>query len=158
MNKPRIPLLVGTVLLLIVLVFTSLSMHTTSAKAATLTFIPSADAYVIATSPTTNYGTATILRLDNSPITNSYLRFVVSGLNGASVTSAKLRIYANSANSTGLTVHALANNTWTETAITYSNAPAAGSTLATSAAIKARHGSKWISAVTSRPKAPTTWR
>ena len=135
LNKTRIPLLGGTVLLVIVLVLTSLASHTASAQAATLTFVPSADAYVIASNPTTNYGTATILRLDNSPITNSYLRFVVSGLNGAPVTSAKLRIYANSANSTGFTVDGLSNNTWTEMGITYSNAPAAGSTLATSAAM-----------------------
>ena len=86
LNKTRIPLLGGTVLLVIVLVFTSLASHTVNVQAATLTFVPSADAYVIASNPTTNYGTATILRLDNSPITNSYLRFVVSGLNGAPVT------------------------------------------------------------------------
>jgi hypothetical protein len=72
------------------------------AKAATTTFTfkPVADAYVISTSASTNYGKTTNIRIDNSPITRSYLRFSVSGLNGATVQSATLRIYANSKTST----------------------------------------------------------
>jgi hypothetical protein len=109
------------------------------AKAATttLTFKPVADAYVISTSASTNYGKATIIRVDNSPITRSYLRFSVSGLNGATVQSATLRIYANSNNSTGYTANTLSNNTWTETGITYSNAPAPGTAIKTSGSISA---------------------
>ena len=141
MSKTRIPLLAGAILLLFVLAFLTLPGLSVKAQTQTKTFTPSVDAYVIASNPTTNYGTASNLRVDNSPITNSYLRFVVSGLNGAPVTSAKLRIYANSANSTGFTVHALTNNTWTETGITYNNAPAPGSTLVTSTAITA---STWV--------------
>jgi hypothetical protein len=59
-----------------------------SAGTATVTFTPVADAYVISTSASTNYGTGTTLRVDGSPVTNSYLRFVVSGLNGATIQSA----------------------------------------------------------------------
>ena len=114
------------------------------AKAATttLTFKPVADAYVISTSASTNYGKTTNIRVDNSPITRSYLRFSVSGLNGAAVQSATLRIYANSKNSTGYTVNTLSNNTWTETGLTYNNAPASGTTIKTSTSISA---GAWIS-------------
>ena len=107
-----------------------------SAQSQVFTFKPVADAYVIQTSPATNYGTATSLRVDNSPAIRSFLRFTVSGLNGTAVQSAKLRIYANSANSSGLTVQAESNNTWSESAITYTNAPAAGSVIQTSAGFK----------------------
>lgn len=93
------------------------------------TFTTVADAYVAGDATTTNYGTATTLRADASPDLNSYLRFDVQGLTG-SVTSATLRIYANSASSTGYTLYAVTDNTWTETGITYSNAPAMAPNLA----------------------------
>ncbi len=111
--------------------------HASPLNAAAGTFTPAADAYVISTSATTNYGTNTSLRVDSSPTTVSYLRFVVTGLNGAAVQSAVLRIYANSANTTGFSVKAVADNTWVENKITYSNAPAAGSTIASSKAFTA---------------------
>ena len=73
------------------------------------TFTTVADAYVAGDATTTNYGTSTTLRADASPDLNSYLRFDVQGLTG-SVTSATLRIYANSASSTGYTLHAVTDN------------------------------------------------
>ena len=109
------------------------------AKATALTFNPVADAYVLQTSASTNYGMATNLRVDNSPVTRSYLRFVVTG---TTIQSAVLRIYANSANPTGFTVMAVANNTWSETGITYSNAPTLGSSIASS---KAFGAGVWVS-------------
>ena len=92
----------------------------------------------------TNYGTATTLRTDNSPDLHSYLRFDVQGLTG-NVTSATLRIYANSSSSAGYTVYSVSDNTWTETGITlrqaqgsaYSNAPALGSSLGSSGTFSA---------------------
>jgi Calcineurin-like phosphoesterase len=99
------------------------------ALAPTITFNATADAYVIATYPSVNYGTATQLRVDSSPITRSFLRFVVSGLAGGTVQSAVLRIYANSANSTGFAAHSITDNTWTESGITYANSPAIGSVI-----------------------------
>jgi hypothetical protein len=97
-----------------------------------ITFKATADAYVLKTSPGSNYGTATNLRVDSSPITRSYLRFVVSGLASGTVQSAILRIYAKSANTTGFSVHSVTNNTWTETGITYTNSPAIGSVISSS--------------------------
>ncbi len=63
-------------------------------QASTFTFKPAADAYVIQSSAGSNFGTAVNLRVDNSPVTRSYLRFVVSGLGGGVVQSAILRLYA----------------------------------------------------------------
>ena len=100
-----------------------------------VTFTPSADAYVDLSSPTTNYGTGTTLRVDGSPIVNSYLRFTVSGLGSQPVTQAQLKLYANSASTSGLTGKTVADNTWGETTLTANNAPAMGSTLGTSSAV-----------------------
>ena len=125
------------------------------ASAAAGTFTPVADAYVISTSASTNYGTAANLRIDGSPVTNSYLRFVVGSLNGATVQAASLRIYANSANTTGFIVKAVSNNTWAENTLTYSNAPAAGASLNSSTAITA---GSWVTVdVTSYVKAAGTY-
>ncbi len=134
--------LAGLLVLVCLLVVTTwaASAHSagTSAQAATgFTFTPVADAYVIQTYPSKNYGTSLSLRADASPVTRSYLRFTVNDLNGATVQSAKLRLYVNSSNSTGFSVRALSNNTWTETRITYSNAPAPGSIIKSSSAFSA---------------------
>jgi hypothetical protein len=67
---------------------------------------------------------------------NSYLRFSVSGL-GATVTKATLRIYANSASTSGIGVTAESNTTWGETTLNYSNAPALGSLLGTTSPVAA---------------------
>ncbi len=58
---------------------------------------------------------------------NSYLRFSINGLSGT-VKKATLRVYANSSSSTGYAIRSVADNTWGESTITYSNAPAFSST------------------------------
>jgi hypothetical protein len=57
---------------------------------------------------------------------HSYLRFNVSGLNGAAVTSAKLKLYARTGSSRAVSARSVSNDTWGETTITYKNAPAIG--------------------------------
>ncbi len=99
-----------------------------------VTIISAADSYVNSSTPSTNYGTSTQIRVDGSPIVNSYLRFSVQGLAG-SVTKVTLRIYANSSLSGGYVVHSVADNTWSESTITYSNAPAIGGSLGSSGAV-----------------------
>jgi hypothetical protein len=101
--------------------------------ASSTTFVPVADSYVDSSNPSANFGTSTQIRIDGSPIVNSYLRFSVSGLTGT-VTSATLRIFANSSLSAGYVAHAVADNTWGETSITYSNAPTIGSAIGSSGA------------------------
>ena len=94
------------------------------------TLTPVADAHVKSTSTTSNYGTLTSLRLRNggtsSDTYRSYLKFDVSGLSGAA-TSAKLRLFVTDESPDGGSVSKVGND-WTETGITWANAPAPGAT------------------------------
>ena len=103
---------------------------------------PVADAYVDTSQPTVNFGTSTQLRMDGSPVVNGYIRFNVTGVSGT-VTSATLRIFANSAQTTGYTASSVADTTWGETTINASNAPAFGAALGSSGKITA---GTWTSA------------
>jgi parallel beta-helix repeat protein len=89
------------------------------------TFVPRDDAQVTESSPTTNYGTQTTLRVDASPVTRSYLKFDVTGITGA-ISSARLRVHANSSSAAGFHVHGAGDTTWSESTLTYSNAPPFG--------------------------------
>src|SRR5205085_10583066 len=100
----------------------------TPAAATSQTLAPGADAYVNADVPSANHGTITSLRVDASPDTRSYLRFTISGLAGPPA-KATLRVYANSSQSVGYDALGVADNSWSETGITYSNAPALGAKL-----------------------------
>ncbi len=91
------------------------------------TFNPVADSYVDASAPTTTHGTLTSLRFDGSPVVRSYLRFNVSGITGT-VASATLRVWANTAQTTGYDAYSVADSTWGETSITGANAPPFGGT------------------------------
>ena len=114
----------------------AVSVTTPAASAGSVTVVPAADAYVSAAAPTANYGTQAQLRVDGSPVVRSYLRFSLSGLGGA-VTSATLRVFANSAQSTGFSVYSVADTGWSETALTYGNAPALGALRGASGAVSA---------------------
>ncbi len=134
MPKTIMHRVIGLLVLVSLLIGTSWAAyaHTQGAypqATTSFTFAPVADAYVIQSYPSQNFGLNVALRADASPTTRSYLRFTVAGLNGATVQSAKLRFYANSSNTTGFTVKTLSNNTWTETGITYSNSPAPGTVI-----------------------------
>jgi trimeric autotransporter adhesin len=95
----------------------------------TQTFIAAADAQVKSTSPNTNYGTLTTLRVrqGSSPTDvfyHTYLRFAVSGLSGT-VKSATLRLYVTDASPDGGTIYTNAGG-WSESggsSITWANAP-----------------------------------
>ena len=125
----------GAVLMLLALLTTPLLTSVSASSQSTATFNPVADSYVDSSNPSTNYGTSTQIRVDGSPDVHSYLRFFVSGLNGATVSQAVLQIYANSSSSAGLTAKSVSDNTWGETSITYNNMPALGSTLSSSSAV-----------------------
>jgi hypothetical protein len=114
---------------------------TTPALPSSLTFSVGADTYVNSGSPTSNYGTSTVWRVDGSPILNGYLRFTVQGLNGHTVQHAYLHVYANSSASAGIDALKVADNTWGETTINYNNAPAFGALLGASGAFGA---GSWI--------------
>jgi Calcineurin-like phosphoesterase len=106
------------------------------AAAATSTVIASDDSYVRQDQPTTNYGSATSVQADASPVTNGYLKFTVSGVTG-SISRATLRIFSRSTGTTSVKVAAVANTSWSEGAITYSNAPAIGAQIGATGALTA---------------------
>src|SRR5690349_12954149 len=94
-------------------------------QTSTLTFTAEADARVHENSPNSNYGTANYLLADgaNNPDIESFLRFTVNGVTG-SVQNAKLRVYITNNNSSNGPAAYAANNSWTETGITWNNRPA----------------------------------
>ncbi|MEU1837664.1 CBM96 family carbohydrate-binding protein [Micromonospora chersina] len=85
-----------------------------------------ADSYVKASSPTSNYGSTPVVRVDGDPATNAYLKFTVSGPSGA-VLRARLRIWVAAASSSGFVVRPVADSSWSEGAVNWNNAPAIGS-------------------------------
>ena len=91
----------------------------------TVTLQPAADAYVQSGSPTKNYGTQTTLRIrgGGSPFYKSYVTFDLTGVSGT-VTSAKLRLFTTDASPYGGQVYPVPAASWTESGITYNNAPA----------------------------------
>ncbi|WP_077487838.1 phytase [Sinomonas mesophila] len=96
----------------------------------TVTLTPTADAYVSSAATTTNYGTASKLAVDNSPVDNSYLKFDLSGLAGRTIVSAKLELRVTTSGSTGTqTVRLVTEDSWTESGLTYSTRPALGSSV-----------------------------
>ena len=96
---------------------------------ATVTFTPVADAYVRSSSPTTNFGLATILRVRNGTV-RTYLRFNVTGLTSA-VLGAKLRLFVSDPSDSAGTAFAVPTALWKEKLITWSTAPALGLQLST---------------------------
>ncbi len=99
-----------------------------AAAASPTSVVPSADSYVVSTAATANYGTSTQFRIDGSPVVRSYLRFDLGSLSGG-VSAATLQIHANSSSSSGFDVAGTDGSNWTETGITYANAPAVGATV-----------------------------
>jgi photosystem II stability/assembly factor-like uncharacterized protein len=96
----------------------------------TLTFTPSHDAWVNAKSPSSNNGSTAELRIRGGSQTNrAYLKFDVSGVTSA-IESATLRLRVIDAGPDGGSVFKGSNTfagtstPWTESALTWSNAPA----------------------------------
>jgi acid phosphatase type 7 len=97
---------------------------TTPAAPTLLVFAPTADAYVDATLPTSNFGSVTSIHVDNSPVKHFLLKFSVTGVNGRAVTSAKLRLRCVDPATFGGEFHRLLDTSWGETTVNWNNAPA----------------------------------
>jgi hypothetical protein len=95
----------------------------------TFTFSPSDDAYIYQTNGNTNYGLATTLQTDNSPVKNFLLKFGVSGLSGQIISSAKLRLYVVDASDKGGNFYRVNDTSWQQGTVTWNNAPTADTTL-----------------------------
>jgi hypothetical protein len=97
-----------------------------SAAALSKTYRPNADSYVRSEYPNSNFGTQLDLRTDGSPRAVSYLRFDLTG--SGSVTSATLRLRSlKDSPGIGLSVVRAGTKSWSESGITYANAPVVGS-------------------------------
>ena len=92
-----------------------------------------ADAYVVTSKKTSNFGTLTSLQTQSAPASNIYLRFDPEGLTGV-VTAATLRLFATVTTNIGVQVRSVADTTWTETGITSANAPPMGASVAATTA------------------------
>jgi hypothetical protein len=91
-------------------------------------YVATADAYVSAAAPRANFGRVRTLRAGRRPVTRTYLRFDLTGLAGATITKATLRL--SSLTRKGRFGIQLASNGWNEKKITFRNAPRPGRRIA----------------------------
>jgi hypothetical protein len=111
------------------------SLPQATATRAVFRFAPDADAYVSQAKPDRNFAGTPALRTDAFPeIERSYLRFPVTQLDGA-VTTARLRLYAETGSRTGYAVRAVTAPNWAERDITWATAPTPGPVVARSGGV-----------------------
>ena len=91
--------------------------------------------------PNHEFRCADPLRTDASPDMRSYLRFTLQGITGT-VRRATLRVFANSAATSGINIYSVSDNTWTESTINYNNAPLIGNVIGSFSPVSA---GAWIS-------------
>ncbi|WP_242703671.1 Ig-like domain-containing protein [Arthrobacter sp. D5-1] len=112
--------------------FTTASAGTGTSQTVTLT--ATADSFVSGGSTTTgtNYGTRTVLGVDANTVEISYLKFDLSAYAGRTVESATLQLRSAGSGSTGKqNVKLVADDSWTEGGITYTNRPVLGAIIGT---------------------------
>jgi chitodextrinase len=90
-----------------------------------LTFTPSDDAIAEQDTPAVNYGPLNQVTTDNSPVKRLFTRFVVSGVAGRTVTSAKLRLYNVDGSTAGGDFHS-SEPSWSESTLTWNLQPLMG--------------------------------
>jgi hypothetical protein len=112
-------------------------LSVTIPTASTLTFVSDADASLYLGSPSTNYGASLKLETDNSPVKNFLVRFTVSGVGTSTVTNATLALTCSDPSPRGGDITLAAATPWTENAVTWANAPAAGATAGSIGAVVA---------------------
>jgi len=116
----------------------------------TLTFEPIADTHVKSERATSNYGTLDYVRVRETSAVDydTYLKFAVSGT-GGQVSSAILWLYSYDGSPDGGTIHMASNdylgsNTpWTETGLTWSNAPGLGTPLYSAGNVDTNSWAAW---------------
>jgi len=93
--------------------------------AGTAKIYPTDDAYIEKENPNTNFGSALSLRVGDEPshgTDRSYLKFDLSSLNGKTISSAKLSIFATPSEGTAK-LYSVSNNNWNEETLTWNNKP-----------------------------------
>ncbi|HEU4910604.1 MAG TPA: DNRLRE domain-containing protein [Actinomycetes bacterium] len=104
----------------------------------TLSVTPVADTTVQSDKPTKVNGTSEKLSIDGSPQYFSFLKFAVSGVGTDRVVGARLRVYVQDAGPAGGVFSRVADTSWSESAMTWLNQPAADGTLATLGQVRSR--------------------
>lgn len=120
-------------------VLVTLTVAAPAASASSVTFTPVADTYVQQDQPTTNFGQANEVVVDNAPVRRILLKFTVSGLSG-SVARATLRLHLRDTTAGpsphGGTVRQVGSSSWAETTVTWNSQPAIdGATLGSFGAV-----------------------
>jgi chitodextrinase len=111
---------------------------TTPAPVTTLTFTPTDDAHVQQDLPAQNFGSPASLQVDNSPVKHVYLKFTVGGVGTKTVKNAKLRLYCVDPSGVGGDFRRVADSTWTQATLNWSNAPSGdAATIASLASVQA---------------------
>lgn len=105
------------------------------------TLTPVADARVSSNAAGTNFGTQGLLRvvaLANTETSRSYIKFnVPAAMVGKTIVSAQLRVYVSNTSANARNIKQVSNILWSETGITYNNAPAVGATIVPMPAVTA---------------------
>jgi len=101
------------------------SVTTPPSNIQTITLNPTADTYIDSANPTVNHGTSAQLRVDGSPLVYSFLKFDLSAVPGT-VTGLTLNVYATSSSGAGYAVRSVADNSWSESTLSWNNAPPIG--------------------------------
>jgi hypothetical protein len=90
---------------------------------------PLGDTYTSSADPTTNYGAQKTLDVDAAKEI-TYIQFNLASVpSGASISQATLKLYVNTVSTAGALELYAVNGAWTESALTYSIAPALGSVI-----------------------------
>jgi hypothetical protein len=90
---------------------------------------PLGDTYTSSADPTTNYGAQKTLDVDAAKEI-TYIQFNLASVpSGASISQATLKLYVNTVSTAGAFELYAVNGAWTESALTYSIAPALGSVI-----------------------------
>jgi hypothetical protein len=122
------------------LILATVAQATSAPQTTVVTEQPAHDAYVRSSTPTTNYGGITALRVrkSSSDELNAYLKFDVSGLSGF-IQSATLRLYVTDASPDGGSLYLVSNNyqgtatPWLQSGLNWNNAPPISGTALSSA-------------------------
>ena len=98
----------------------------------TVTLTATADSYVSSGAAGTNFGTSVMLGVDNSPVEVAYFKFDLSAYAGRTLEGATLQLRSAGSGSLGTqNVKLVADDSWTESGITYTARPLLGSSIGT---------------------------
>src|SRR5512140_705191 len=121
-----------TTTILILVFMASMPQFAHAAPSTVTSLIPTADTYVDSSKPTTNFGSGTLMWIDaSSPTRRALLRFSLSSIPaGSTINSAVLKLYVTADGSSVAGSVKTVGSSWSESSVTYSTAPAVGSTIA----------------------------